>query len=168
MKGDSLRTLEVKPGDKNTAARWNSLVRRVANNSFETAPGRRAAAAAASRLPFQVYQSAALKVKVTAGRLCWHNKDFDLFTATEPEITISTSASSFKIWLSLDSVTAPTTATASGSTGGWSGYPAQPNIPARTHLLLAVVTSDTTQITGIDLFWNGGDIIWPGTFGLWA
>ena len=117
--------------------------------------------------PFFVYRSSALKVKVTGGRITWHDKDIDV--ADSSAITIPASASNYRIWLQLsDEFSSGTpSATFENSAAGWSGFPDQPAPPARKHFLLAEVDSNTTDITTIDLKWHGGDIIWPTIFGFW-
>ena len=56
MRGDSLKTLEVKPGDKLSSFRHNEVLRRLTDMQRETAPGRRApeGAAAAQTKPFTI------------------------------------------------------------------------------------------------------------------
>lgn len=116
--------------------------------------------------PFEVYASTGLVVKVSNGTIIWHDKQ--ILVASVPDITCGASTTTH-IWISLDnefSATTPT-ATVNNGTGGWSGYPTQPNPPARRHLLLASVVTDTTSVTSAGVIWKG-NIVWPTVFGFWV
>jgi len=111
--------------------------------------------------PFEVCSSAALKVKVATGYIVWHDKLIQVVDGTDstlagPEITLAASVTTH-IWLSLDDEfsSGTPTGTLNSGTAGWSGYPAQPNPPARRHWPLASVVTDTTSITSLGLTWKG-------------
>lgn len=62
MRGDSLRTLSVEPGQRITARRENELVRRIADLNAGTAPGRRSLIGSSSSstsiiTPFTIFLS---------------------------------------------------------------------------------------------------------------
>lgn len=119
-------------------------------------------------LPFEVYRTDALKVKVAAGRILLHGIIVEV--AESSDITIPANSTAHRIWLSLASEFG-TDATAIGGTinngaSGWSGYPAQPNTGAFRHWLLAEVVSGADSITDLGIKWTG-DIPWPPPLGFW-
>jgi hypothetical protein len=164
---DSLSSFQVKPGDPLSAERENRLLNRIANMALETAPGRRSAPSASldTTFPFEVTAGVSLAVAVEGGTVVFH--DQLLTYAGVTNFAVAGSLTAAKLWAYLDDEFAPTSVAITIASGGWTDYPAQPIPPSRKHFLLAEVTSDSSNVTAINVVWKG-NIVWPAVYGFYS